>query len=68
MARGPCTFKQIDVMRAMRAVREAGEEVQGVEFYRDGRFKILTAANAPTSPADDLDRELAAFEARHGQN
>lgn len=68
MARGPCTFRQTDVTRAMRAVREAGAEVQGVVFCRDGRFKVLIAANASRSPADDLDNELVEFEARHGQN
>jgi hypothetical protein len=68
MARGPCTFKQTDVTRAVRAVREAGAEVRGIEFCPDGRFKVLVTANASASPADDLDNELAEFEARHGQN
>jgi hypothetical protein len=68
MSRLPCTFKQTDVKRAILAVRSAGEEIRGVEVLPDGRIRILTASEAAQlTPADDLDRELAEFEARHGE-
>jgi hypothetical protein len=68
MARGPSTFRQQDVTRAVRATVAAGIEVQRVEIASDGRIIIVAGSPvASTSPCgDDLDRELAEFEARHG--
>jgi CTP:molybdopterin cytidylyltransferase MocA len=67
MARGACTFKQQDVTRALRATIAAGIKVQRVEIDKDGRIIVVTAGDTPSAPADDLDRELAEFEARNGQ-
>jgi len=67
MAKGACTFKQQDVTRALRATRAAGVMVQRIEIDRTGKIVLITGDDNSAAPADDLDRELAEFEARHGQ-
>lgn len=42
MARGPCTFKQQDVTRALRAAVAAGIDVQRIEIDRDGKIVVVT--------------------------
>jgi hypothetical protein len=42
MARGPCTFKQQDVTRALRAAVAAGVEVQRFEIDKDGKIVVVT--------------------------
>ena len=42
MARGPCTFKQQDVTRALRATVAAGISVQRIEIDRDGKIIVIT--------------------------
>ena len=44
----------------------AGVDIARVEIARDGRIVIVTAEAQP-AVQDDLDRELAEFEAKHGQ-
>jgi len=66
MSRGGQTFKQRDVTRAIRAAVKAGVKDWRVEIDKSGKI-ILTAAEASPSLSDDLDRELADFQARHGQ-
>ena len=67
MARGSCTFKQSDATRAAKAAMAAGLVVQRIEFRRDGRIVVVTAGQAlPHASVDDLDSELAEFEARRG--
>lgn len=41
MTRGPCTFRQADVRRAVRAVEAAGKEIASVEIGGDGRIRIV---------------------------
>jgi hypothetical protein len=41
MARGPCTFKQSDVTKAVKAVVAAGIEVARVEVGPDGRIVVV---------------------------
>jgi hypothetical protein len=65
MPRARSAFKQQDVTRALRAATAAGALVQSFEITPDGKITVVTAA-APNKPADDLDRELAEFEARRG--
>ena len=67
MARSACTFKQQDVTRALRATLAAGVAVLRVEIDKDGKIILVTAGETPSAPVDDLDRELAEFEARNGQ-
>lgn len=70
MSRGPQKFTQRDVVRAIKAARAAGLDVGGFEIGADGRIKVMVgrATEQPAQPCDDLDRELAEFEARHGQD
>ena len=42
MARRPCTFKQQDVTRALRAAVNAGLEVRQVEIDKDGKIVVVT--------------------------
>jgi hypothetical protein len=64
MARAPSTFRQTDVTRAVRAVVAAGVEIARVEIDKAGKIVIVTGQ---LGLKDDLDRELAEFETRHGQ-
>lgn len=66
-SRGDQTFKERDVTRAIRAAVKAGVKDWRLEIYNGKSKMILTAAEASISLSDDLDRELADFEARHGQ-
>ena len=55
-----------------RAVLEAGLEIDSVEVASDGAIKVKprkpsVVGNGTASMPDDLDRELAEFEARHGK-
>jgi CTP:molybdopterin cytidylyltransferase MocA len=68
MARGACSFKQQDVTRALRGTLAAGVGVHRVEIDKAGKIVVVTAGDTPSAPADDLDRELAEFEARNGQD
>ncbi len=63
-------FRQRDVSRALRAARAAGVEIARVEIGTDGRIILVPSKpveNGPSATEDDLDRELAEFEAGHGQ-
>jgi hypothetical protein len=65
MSRSPCTFKQRDVARLVRAATAAGLRVSSVKVdVIKGTIEVVTGE--PPVP-DSLDRELADFEARHGQ-
>jgi hypothetical protein len=66
MSRGPSTFRQRDVARLVRAATAAGLRVTGVRVDQSGAIEVVTGESA-VQPKDDLDRELAEFEARHGQ-
>jgi hypothetical protein len=61
--RGACKFKQCDVVRAVKAVAKAGVVVSRVEIAPDGKI-VIAAGTGATEQSDDLDRELAEFEAR----
>jgi hypothetical protein len=69
MARGAqTTFRQGNLTKAIRAAEKAGHKVQRAEVRQDG--SIVLDFNGPpvaVSGVDDLDSELAEFEARHGQ-
>jgi len=65
MSRGPSTFRARDVQRLVRAATGAGLHVKGVRLGKDGSISVVTGESA-VQP-DDLDRELAEFEASRGQ-
>ena len=66
MSRSPRTFKQRDVARLVRAATSAGLRVSGVKVdVIKGTIEVVFGE--PPVP-DSLDRELAEFEARHGQS
>jgi hypothetical protein len=66
MSRRPPIVTQADVVRAIRAARQAGMSVQRFEIDRDGKITVI--AGAVTAPVNELDHELAEFQARHGQD
>ena len=53
--------------RAIKALVAAGAEGSRIEIDTDGKSTITIASKAEAKPLDDLDRELAAWEIRHGQ-
>jgi hypothetical protein len=62
-------FRQQDVTRALKGAIAAGVEIARVEIDPTGKIVIqLRNGEAKEQAAlDDLDRELEAFEARHGE-
>lgn len=68
MARRPCTFKQGDITRALRGAKAAGIEIQRLEIDTAGKIVLVTASHSLQSTPSELDRELAEFEVRHGQD
>jgi hypothetical protein len=47
MSRGPLTFRQSDVTRAIRAARAAGVEVARVEIDKDGKISVFAGEPVP---------------------
>jgi hypothetical protein len=41
MGHGPCTFREADLTRALRAARKAGVQVTRCEIDRDGRIVLV---------------------------
>ena len=68
MARALCTFRQTDLTRAVKAVVAAGVEITRIEIDKTGKIVIVTATAPADGPQGELDRELAAFEARHDKD
>jgi hypothetical protein len=63
-------FRERDVARAIKGARAGGLEVARVEIDHSGpHSRIIVVAGKPESQTaeNDLDAELAEFEARHGQ-
>jgi hypothetical protein len=68
MSRRPYTFRECDVRRAIRAAVSAGIEIGAVEIGAGGEIRIVVGKpGGQPSGTDELDRELAEFEGRHGQ-
>ena len=68
MSRVPSIFRQQDLTKALRGATKAGVNIARIEIAKDGRIVIISAGAEPSVQDGDLDRELAEFEARHGQN
>ncbi len=67
MPRKPSNFKQRDVTRALRAAMAAWMEVGRLEISAE-KIVVVPAGVTPSTPADELDRELEDFAMRHGQD
>ena len=61
MSKGPLTFKQTDLLRAIRTSQKAGLSIARVEIDRDGKIVVVVGeGNAKAeSTATELDRWLA---------
>lgn len=57
MARGPCTFRQGDVTRAVKGAVAAGLQVQRVEIDKTGKIAIV----AP-EPEGEADRSATSWD------
>lgn len=55
MARAPCTFRQHDVTRALRATVAAGIEVQRIEIDKEGKIVVI-AGKVPETPRASDDK------------
>jgi hypothetical protein len=68
MSRRPYAFRECDVRRAIKATSSAGMVIAAVEIGARGEIRIVVdRQRGQPSCIDELDRELAAFEGRHGQ-
>jgi hypothetical protein len=62
MSRGPTTFRQSDLTRAIRGARNAGVQVSRAEIGKDGKIIIVVgeasnvSSNAQLTPDDELER------------
>ncbi len=80
--RRPSTFKKGDLVRLVHAVQAAGLSVRRVEVRPDGGMIVVVPGGPgevdntaeanrwadPTQELDELDVELAEFNARHDQD
>lgn len=54
MGRGPCAFKQRDVVRALKATRAAREKVARFEIAKDGKIIVVTGKDEEMSDNDGM--------------
>jgi hypothetical protein len=57
MGRGPCTFKQTDLTRALKGAAKAGVEVQRFEIDREGKIVVVSGRSNDLATAADGDEE-----------
>lgn len=62
--KGQRTFRQADVVRAIKATRAAGEKIARVEIHRDGRIIVLFG-EPQTSVTPSVDLELEKWIKHH---
>jgi len=72
MSRGPHTFKQRDLTRAIKAVAAAGIKNPVAEIGRDGKLRVYGGDNVThlpkSAPSDDPETALQEWKAkREGQ-
>ena len=56
MARTAATFKQSDLVRAVKAARACGLEVMRTEIAADGRIVLVHHIEATTAPKSDFEK------------
>jgi hypothetical protein len=60
MSRGPATFKQQDLSRALKAVVTAGVKVARIEIDKAGKIVLVTGENKDTAtPENEWDAALS---------
>lgn len=67
MGRGPLPFKQSDVVRAVKAAKAAGIDVNRVEITVDGRIVVMQGPAAPPLIEDGFGDWIARRDARAAQ-
>jgi hypothetical protein len=67
LMRRPSRFRKSELTRVTKAVLEAGLEIDSVEVASDGAIRVKPRKPSvdAASMKDDLDRELAEFNAQH---
>ena len=55
MARGPLTFRQRDVVAAIKAAKRAGVENFRVEIDKEGLIAIIVAGDDPAAAGSEWD-------------
>ena len=55
MARGPATFKQADLTRAVKAARAAGLDVARTEIMPDGMIRLIHSAEVTSESKDEFE-------------
>jgi hypothetical protein len=53
MGHGPCTFKEVDLIRALRAAKKAGVEVVRAEVARDGKIVLVLNREGEALPNNE---------------
>jgi len=53
MGHGPCTFKEVDLTRALRAAQKAGLDVERAELARDGKIVLVFKRKGEMMPNDE---------------
>lgn len=51
MPRAECTFRQRDLVAAIKAAKQAGVELQRVEVDKDGKISLLVGRPIDPAPA-----------------
>jgi hypothetical protein len=64
MSRTPATFKQADIVRAVKAARACGLDVVRTEIGPDGRIVIVHQPEKAPGPASEFDEWKAKKHAR----
>ena len=50
MGHGPCTGKEVDLIRALRAAKKAGVDVARAEVARDGKIVLVLNKDCEALP------------------
>ena len=53
MGHGPCTFKEVDLTRALRAAQKAELDVERAELARDGKIVLVFKRKGEMMPNDE---------------